>query len=295
MGLICAVFSIIIWGITFVSTKSLLSDFTPLEILFYRFLIAYLALWCIRPKIVKIARKDNLYFALAGLTGVVLYQFFENVAISYTAASNVSVIVAICPLFTAIVAQIFLKEKHITPFFIAGFVISIIGVALVSLNGKGNLSISPKGDFLALLSSICWGFYSLFVSIINSRKYDPICSTRRVFFFAVIFMIPLVIYGNLTGSVDLSAAVNSARFGKFVNWMNLCFLGVFASSLCFSAWNKACNLLGTIRVSNGLYLIPVVTIIFARIFLNETITWMGAAGALITIAGLFLSSYKKSK
>ena len=47
-----------------------------------------------RPKWEKVAAKDNLLFALAGLTGVVIYQFSENIAINYTTASNVSVIVS---------------------------------------------------------------------------------------------------------------------------------------------------------------------------------------------------------
>ena len=73
-GYFIAAISVFFWGITFVCTKYLLRDFTSLEILFYRFIAAYLGLWIIRPKLIKIAPRDNLLFALAGLTGVVLYQ-----------------------------------------------------------------------------------------------------------------------------------------------------------------------------------------------------------------------------
>lgn len=295
LGYLLAAFSILVWGITFVCTKSLLADFSALEILFYRFFMAYFGLWLIRPKWEKIAWKDNLWFALAGLSGVVLYQYSENLAINFTTASNVSVIVSICPLFTAIISQIFLKEKHITPWFLLGFVISIAGVALVSLNGKTNLSINPKGDFLALLAALCWGFYSLFVSILNKRNYDGICSTRRIFFFAVIFMIPLVLIGTTNGQVTFDQAVMAARFAKPLNWVNLCFLGIVASGLCFWAWSKACQIAGTVHVSKGIYLIPVVTIVFAFFTLGEQITWMGAIGTLITIVGLFVSGIKKAR
>ena len=260
-----------------------------------------------RPKWEKIQWRDNIYFALAGLTGVVLYQFAENIAIDFTSASNVSVIVSICPMFTAITSQIFLKRKHITTHFVLGFLIAIIGVTLVSLNGSTTLHFNPLGDFLALFAAICWGFYSLFVSIINAKKYDAICSTRRVFFFAVILMIPLMIFGHLYTSgeggikadgfsesvfVNLSAKMNVARFSNPMNWLNLFFLGLVASGFCFAAWNKACNVLGTVKVSAGIYLIPVVTILFAFFALGEKITIMGAAGALITIAGLFISEKK---
>lgn len=301
-GYVLAAVTIFFWGITFVCTKSLLKEFSALEILFYRFLAAYISLWIMRPKIVKIDKKDNIIFALAGLSGVVVYQFSENISTIFTTASNVSVIVSICPLFTAIIAQIFLKEKHITPWFITGFVISLCGVVLVSLNGNATLHISPKGDLLALCSAICWGFYSLFVSIINKKNYDPICSTRRVFFFAVMLMIPLVIGGyavNESGNtgdlaksmaVTFDGSINAARFSKPMNIIYIFFLGVIASGFCFSAWNKACRIVGTVKISCGLYLIPVVTIIFAYFVLGERITLMGATGAIITIAGLFISN-----
>lgn len=305
-GIILATLSIFFWGITFICTKYLLNDFSSLEILFFRFVLAYLGLWVMRPKIQKIQRGDNIFFALAGLSGVVLYQLSENIAIHFTNASNVSVIVSICPLFTAIIAQIFLKEKHLTPWFLVGFVISIIGVVLVCFNGRLSLELNPKGDLLALFSGICWGFYSMFVSIINKKGYDPVCATRRVFFYAVLFMIPLcagsffaihpenAAQNDFLASlfVNLDGSVNAARFAKPLTWLNLLFLGVIASGFCFSAWNKACKIVGTVKVSCGLYLIPVVTIIFAFFVLGEKITWLGALGTIITITGLFISEKK---
>ena len=305
-GLFLAAAAIFIWGITFVNTKYLLKDFSSLEILFFRFLMAYVGLWFMRPKVEKIAWRDNIYFALAGLSGVVLYQLSENIAIHFTNASNVSVIVSICPLFTAIVSQIFLKERHLSVWFVVGFFVAIFGVALVCFNGKAALELNPKGDLLALFSAVCWGFYSMFISILNKKKYDKVCSTRRIFFFAVLFMLPLAFFGWRLVPQDGAAAasandfvqsfyffvepsVNAARFSKVLNWANIIFLGVFASGLCFTMWSKACQIIGTVKVSCGLYLIPVVTVIFAFFALGEQLTLLGAAGTAITIVGLFLS------
>ena len=299
--------TILFWGITFVSTKYLLADFSSAEILFFRVILAFVGLWIIHPKTEKIQMRDNILFALAALTGIIFYQLMENIAIHFTNASNVSVIVSICPLFTAIISQIFFKEKHLTFWFILGFVISITGVTLVCLNGSTRLQFNPKGDLLALLSAISWGFYSMIISIINRRKYDPICSTRRIFFFAVLFMSLVAVIGFFlkskagnTGSssllqafsFDSDSGVNAARFSKPLNWVNLVFLGVVASGLCFVAWNKACQIIGTVKISCGLYLISVVTIVFAFFALGEKITPLGAAGAVITIAGLFISEKK---
>lgn len=307
LGYILAAGTILVWGITFVSTKSLLQSFSPLEILFFRYTLAYFCLWGMRPKWEKINFKDNLLYAFAGLTGVALYQFSENAAINFTTASNVSIIVAICPLFAAIFTQVFLKEKQISVFFIIGFVLSIFGIALVCFNGKISLNINPKGDLLALLAAICWGVYSIFVSLINRKGYDSVCSTRRIFFFAVIFMIPLYLSGYAltragaatelarSMSVTFDALINKTRFTNLFNIANLLFLSLFASSICFTAWNKACNILGTVKATKGLYLIPVVTIIFSTIFLHEKLTLMGVLGAALTITGLFISGIRKEK
>ena len=307
-GYFIAAISVFFWGITFVCTKYLLRDFTSLEILFYRFISAYLGLWLLRPKLIKIAPKDNLLFALAGLTGVVLYQLTENIAIHFTNASNVSVIVSICPLFTAIISQIFLKEKHLSVWFITGFVISITGVTLVCLNGNTSLEFNPKGDFLALLSGISWGFYSMLISVANRRNYDPVCSTRRIFFFSVLMMLPLSFGGwalSFKGSegadflqslyFSFDKAVNASRFSNPLNWLYLLFLGVVANGFCFAMWNKACKICGTVKINCALYLIPVVTIIFAFFTLGEKITLLGGAGALITIVGLFISERKTNQ
>ncbi len=288
--------TIFIWGITFISTKYLLRSFSALEILFFRFITAYISLWIINPHVLHLRHKsENFLYALAGLSGIVLYQFTENAAISYTQASNVSIIVSICPLFTAIISQIFLKEKHIGLFFILGFVLALTGVALISFNGTAEFSVSPKGDLLALCSGICWGFYSLFVSLINRLSYDTVCSTRRIFFFALIFMIPLCILCSMFGAegspffFTFNVQTNIQRLFSLQNAANILFLGTGASALCFVMWNKSCAILGTVKVSAGIYLIPVVTIIFAGIFLKEHLSPMGIAGCVLTISGLFIS------
>ena len=111
LGHIAAIFTIVVWGTTFISTKVLLTDFNPVEILFIRLLLGLVALFIAYPKPMRgLSVKQELTFAAAGLTGITMYYLMENIALNLTMASNVGVIVSVSPFFTVILASIFLKE-----------------------------------------------------------------------------------------------------------------------------------------------------------------------------------------
>lgn len=113
-GHMLAMFTIFIWGTTFVSTKLLLSDFNPIEVLFLRFLIGYFILLLLYPRSVKTSSiKEELLFAGAGLSGVTLYFLLENIALTLTLAASVGIIVSIAPFFTALFAHFFWKAKNL--------------------------------------------------------------------------------------------------------------------------------------------------------------------------------------
>lgn len=297
-----ALFVILIWGITFVSTKYLLRSFSAFEILIVRFITAYTMLCLMKPERIKLPRKkDEWWFFAAGASGVSVYQFLENIAIDYTLPANVCIIVSICPMFTAIIAQIFLKEKNINLLFVVGFLLAISGIVFVTFNGALVFHLSPKGDFLALAAAVCWAFYSLSVTKIASFNLSPISSTRRQFFWALVCMIPIAVFGILNGKnspmtyINLSAAANAERWSDIFNWLNFGFLGIAASAFAFAVWNFVCKNLGTVRVTVFLYLTPVVTIVFAFLILGDKITLMGSIGAVLTIAGLAISEASKRK
>ena len=83
-----ALFTVFVWGITFVSTKVLLQSFSPLWVLFLRFVLGFLALAIIRPHILKLHdRHHEWLFIGAGLMGIAAYYLLENIALVYTTAT----------------------------------------------------------------------------------------------------------------------------------------------------------------------------------------------------------------
>ena len=83
------------------------------------------------------------------------------------------------------------------------------------------------------------------------------------------------------------------RFSDMTCLINLIYLGVGASALCFVTWNFAVKELGAVKTSVYIYLVPVITVVTSCIILNEKLTALSLIGTILTMAGLFLSEYKK--
>lgn len=284
-GHLLALLTILIWGTTFISTKVLLIDFTPVEILFFRFLIGYVVLLLIYPRSMRMTsfREEGLFIG-AGLCGVTLYFLIENIALVYTLASNVGIIVSIAPFFTAVLAHFFLDGERLHRRFIVGFGIALTGIILIGLNGSVILQLNPLGDLLAFVAPAVWAIYSVLMRKIGKLPYHTIGATRKVFFYGLLFMLPALFLFEF--HFDLG------RFANMANLSNLLFLGLGASALCFVTWNRAVNLLGAVKTSVYIYLVPVITLIASALILQERITWITLLGTLLTLLGSFVSEKK---
>lgn len=318
---LAVVFVILIWGMTFVNTRALLEDFSALEIQFLRFALAWAVLWvwdvCLRcarrarptsledvawhKRSVGGRCSDELLFAGMGLTGVAAYQFLENCAIYYTNASNVAILVSFGPIVTAVMARLMTKDRTLSVPFVAGSLVAVCGVALVSLNGVVNFNVRPLGDVMVLGAMACWGAYSILIDKANERGVPQTVAVRKAFFWALVMMLPVALWGLMDDgyyaldgsfSVTLDADFNAERFARPLNWVNLVFLGAFASAACFVLWSRACKSLGMVRTTIGLYLTPIVGIVFAMLFLGEKLTAMGASGGVVIIAGVAVANIR---
>lgn len=284
-GHLAALLTVAIWGTTFISTKILLVDFQPVEILFFRFVMGFFALCAACPQRLKTTNsKQEFIFVLAGLSGICLYYLLENIALTFTLASNVGVIISVAPFFTAILANLFIKsEEKLHLQFFLGFAVAMSGIILISFNGQ-KLSLNPVGDLLAVLAALVWAFYSILTRKISSFGYPVILSTRRTFFYGLLWMLPALFIFDF--HADLS------RFANLTNLFNILYLGLGASALCFVTWNVAVKELGVVKTSVYIYMTPVITVITSVLILQEQLTLLAGIGTAFTLAGLFLSEHK---
>jgi drug/metabolite transporter (DMT)-like permease len=276
-----ALITVVIWAATFISSKILLNTFTPLEVMFYRFVIAYFLLLIIHPKFHKIdSLKEEIMFLLSGITGGSLYFLTENSAVKISQVSNVGLIVATAPIITALFAHFFTKGEKLNKNLFIGFLIAISGVILVMFNGNFMLKLNPVGDILALCAAVSWSVYSIITKKLGS-KYNPLYLTRKIFFYALLTMIPFLFTSEFNFKIS--------KLLTFEVMSNLLFLGIVASSICYVMWNFTVDKLGVVKTNNYIYLIPAITLILSVLILHEKITLYSSLGAFLIFLGVYVS------
>ena len=276
-GYLCAVFTIVVWGSTFISSKKLLEVYTPAQIMLTRFLLAYVALWLLRPRKLAFHPKQELIFLLLGLSGCSIYFYTENSALTYTLASNVSIIVAAAPIFTALLAH-FTGEETFRRSTLIGFLVAFAGVILVVCNGTFVLKLNPRGDLLALTAAACWACYSVLLRR-TVQGMDALLVTRRTLFWGILTALPMVLLEGAPFS--LTPLLDPVVAGTYL------FLGLLGSCLCYILWNRAFYYLGVVTTNSFIYLQPFITIVAGWIFLGEPISPLAILGAVLITAGVF--------
>lgn len=276
-----ALLTVIIWGTTFVATKVLLQHgLGPIDIMFYRFLLAYFCLLVISHKRLWADNwKDEGMLMLAGLTGGTLYFIAENTAIGISQASNVALLVCTTPIFTALLTHFIYKEP-LRKNMMIGSIIALIGVGLVVFSGSVILKINPLGDFLSIMASLMWAVYCLILKPLGNR-YPTVFITRKVFLYSILSLLVYFLFDPLCMQADVLL--------QPVVMYNLLFLGIVASMLCFIAWNTAVKALGPSHTANYIYIQPMSTLVLSSIILSEVITLTSLIGAACIIGGIYLA------
>lgn len=275
----------VVWGVTFVSSKVLINaGMQPAEIMTLRFILAYL---CLLPfslaqkdRLVANSIKDELLLILLGISGGSLYFLFENSALVYTQASNVSILIATTPLWTMLASTLFTKDLKVKPRTAIFSLISLAGVVIVVLNGQTQLHLHPLGDLLTLGAAFTWVLYSLILKVLDT-KYSVSFITRKVFFYGIITMLPYFLIKPW--------GTTWAMLGQTPVLLNLVFLGIVASFLGYIGWNAAQAKLGPVKMNLYLYINPIATALVAVPVLGERFTWITALGTILILGGMYFA------
>lgn len=275
-----AIFCVIVWGGTFISTKILLTDLTPMQILLYRTVTAWVSLWVINSKIKTFkSYKMELLYILASLCGVSVYFLFENYALRYTYASNASFLVTTSPIISTIFTLVFFKRNDFNVRNFLAMILSLIGVYFLIYSGNASKGVNLIGDFLALFASIVWSLFAIILSELKDNL-SPSLRIRKIFGYSIISIITI-----------MAITDNDIYNKKIITYsciVNILYLGILASAFCYFLWNYSVSKVGISSTMIYMYLVPVVTTIFAFFILHEKITIEMLISSLVIIFGVML-------
>ena len=277
---VMALITVMVWGVTFVSTKVLIADgLDPAQIFIIRFAVAYLCTLLIsHDRFLASSITDELFMLMAGITGGSLYFISENTALSLTFAANVSLIICCAPILTMILGKILFND-FIKPLAWIGTIIAFTGVGIVVFNSSEKYGINPWGDVLTFVAALSWAIYCLLLKTL-SRRYSNLFITRKVFGYGVI---TAMLYYILTNDMH-GFTITGTIIG------NLLFLSIGASFVCYLMWNASVKNLGAEKTSGYIYIVPLVTILTSMWILGEPVTITTLLGTILILGGVFMTT-----
>lgn len=222
-------------------------------------------------------------FSILGFTGIFAFSTLNYLALQVISASQAGMISAGIPIMILLFTPLVLKEKISVKAWICSL-ISILGVVIL-FQGKSGGS-SPEsllGNFLVVLAGLAWGLYTVLGKKFG-KQIDPLTMTAGASLYGTIFSAISCI-----GTVDLSMIHMTGSA-----WWSLIYVSTFASVGAYLAWNAGVKIVGASKSAPYINMLPVWTVVFGVILLEEEISLLSWVGGTITIFGAVLSSIDRN-
>ena len=277
-------FAVIMWGASFIATKVVLKDISPISIVWLRFSMGIIILGiavALRKQFDLPNKSEWGYFALLGFLAITFHQWLQSNALQTSEASTTAWIVATTPVFMALLGWAILKEG-LDIAKIIGIALAALGVLLVV--SDGNIASSAigrfgaPGDVLILISALNWAI----VSVLSRRGLKSYSASLMIFY--------VMSFGWIFSSMLFVAGKNYVELPNLSmnGWMGITFLGIFCSGLAYLAWYDALQVLSTAETGVFLYIEPLVAVVVAFFILGEAITGASLAGGAVILFGVWM-------
>ena len=280
-GMAMLVFVNVMWGLSFIFSKTALSEgMPPMTLAFLRYLItAGLML----PLCLKLEHGVRLYewapraFATT-LLGITVYFFFEHSGLQRTTASAASLIVSLVPMMTLLFRVFFCRERISLTRWMA-VALSLVGAYLVIVTGSEAGGSSLTGNLLMVGASLCWTGY-----ILTTPKLLMSCSSLLVSTWqalaAVVTLAPFAL-AERSRWVCVSP----------VAWLCILLLAAVCSALCYVLYNLAMRVVDSLTVSLSINLNPITACVAGALLLGEQLTGMQLAGGILIVLSMIVDTF----
>jgi drug/metabolite transporter (DMT)-like permease len=271
-----AVFAVVLWGSAPVAIRVALAGYGPGQLALLRFGMAsvLLAIYGAIAGLRRPAIADWPGLVLAGAVGITIYNVVLNYGLRTVPAATASFLVASTPIWTSLMAVIFLKER-LNRIGWLGILVSFVGIGLISRERGHGLHFSP-GAILIGLNAIAYAVYIILQKRLL-RRFNALEFTTYSFWAGSLLLLP---FGGGSWTA-LRTAASSATW-------SLIFLGVFPAAVANVAWARAMASVPASRISSFFYLMPVATVVIAWFWLAEIPTALEWIGGALALAGVVL-------
>jgi len=293
-GILYAVITAALWSVLAIVMKVSLSELTPADITWFRFLLAFIVLsvyyYLKKPQYLRILRRPPLILILATLClAANYYGFIEGV--NLTTPSIAQIFIQLGPVLLAVAGFTFFHEKASWRQ-ISGLVLVMAGL-LVFYREQLNLILSGRailhtGILWIIVAAVTWAVYSVLLKILV-MKYPPMQLNLVVFGLPVLLYLPFVNFSHFAGL-------------HVIGWLIVIFMGL-NTLFAYGLLSLAIHYAEANKISVILILNPILTFILMAVISYSGATWikhehytfLTLAGALVVLAGAVLTVFKKNK
>lgn len=268
-----------LWGASFLFIRIASPILGPFLLVDLRVIISFVALIIYALVIGKrpqLRRNWKKYLQLGAYNAAIPFTLISTAGI-YLPASMASIINSTTPLFTALVAWIWIKEP-MTKRKIVGFILGIIGVSI--LIGFRPVSIDDNvilPSILIILATISYGIGGVY----GSKKLQEVTALDLAIgqqLGAGILLFPVAIFNLPTQMPSLEVIYSVLG------------LSLFSTALGYLIYFKLMKEIGPVNTSNVTFLVPVFSVIWGVFFLNEDITIGTIIGLLVILLSVAIAT-----
>ncbi|WP_342042854.1 DMT family transporter [Bacillus sp. OTU2372] len=276
-----------IWGLNIVIIKVLVEDLPPQTMTAFRIMMAgitALFIIAIGKSFRRLSKREWIYTLLGMLFGVILHHSLIAVGLTMIDASNASLILALVPLTTALLAALFLGEQ-LTRWRIIGIILAFTGVFFIQGGSFSSMQLS-KGELYLFIAMLVQAISFIFVK----KATETLDSKQLTTIMSLAGSVGLLIISFITEPRGVTEMTSASLFIYFL----LIVSGVVSTGVGYIVFYGAIQQIGAGQAALFDNFVPFFGLVFSALFLNETITASQLIGFVFIVAGiLFGTSYSE--